>query len=1712
MEQISAQKDAELELSEQNKVISLFEFIRELNKLKQKAILDIKKYPWLCALSELPEDPENITVRYRDRVAEAAEDNAVLLSVHKPRFHKCPQPDAVLLDWLEPGWDDYKKELQVKEYLPKESDDKRAPEETEAEEPERFSDDPARVAAFDTWKPQRDLWVEKQLLIEKTRELFSSLYRLYFELQKDSETQELIVANGMLYDRENSEIRHPVLTRRVKLNYDPDQDTVSIEDTDAPSELFSVVFQMMEDVNLSAINQLSSDLQANDYHPLDRNDTPGFLKVLVHQLSSESLFSDGSIPDNWKKENRLLMALEPHFIFRKRLDGTLKAIELIIENINETGEIPAPIGDIVSGGMIEVPEDTGEQTVEEQLAAVGGESVDILLSKQANKEQLEIARRIEYYNAVLVQGPPGTGKTHTIANLMGHFLAQGKSVLVTSYTSKALRVLKEKVAPGLQSLCVSILDDSNTDMERSVDGITDYMASHSSYEIKREMDALETARKEIIRKLSKVRRDIFTLINQENNCIVLNGENLSPSKAAAFVCEHAEDLSYIPGDVSLYHPLPLTFSELTKLYKSNTAVSEGDEKELNYSIPAPTEILSPREFQQAVEKVNQGTDALHEIERKQGWTVSWTIEDNEILLTGDFGELAFPAPSEEAITGLRDYAKSFGTVAEWKKRAAVDGKNGGGYRQLWETLVSLIQKTNAYADSLVTEQFGKDIWFDTADLDALKNALSEIRGIFQSKGKITKFTLMRRKDLSAALSQATINGHQVQDGKECSIVLNAIELMQLRSQCADYWNHLLAGDGVPAFHDLDRIQPEKIAEKWINSIQCYLDWYSTVYQKLSDCLTDFGIDQDIVFRASELDSDMAATGKILEATESTIPDICDICLAVLSIQEASKKLENTTEILSTGNRNSSITCSELTYAVDSKDISAYSAAYEQLARMYEKYDLLEQRNLLLSSIEEVAPVWAEAIRNRQGMHGEATVPASICDAWKWKQLTGILDGIMKQPFTELQAESVRLSSEYRKITAAYAERRAWYYLLTRTEADLDLRQALQGWKQTVKRIGKGTGKTAPKFKAEARKLMEKCQSAVPGWIMPINRALESLNPKTNRFDIIIIDEASQADVSSLAILYMGRKLIIVGDDKQVSPMAVGVQSDKMESLEQMYLRGKIPNSHLYNAKTSIYDIALTTFQPLMLREHFRCVPEIIGFSNMLSYEYKIKPLRDASNSVLLPAVVSYRVADGHRDDGKKTNTVEAQAIVSLLQACIEQPEYAGKTFGIISLLGDEQVKVLQQLIELKIDSKEIFRRSILCGNSANFQGDERDVVFLSVVDSGNGNGPIHMQNYGVDDAIRKRYNVAASRARDQLWVVHSLDPANDLKPGDLRKTLIDYAVNPKASEIRKAEIEEKSESPFEASVALALSDRGYHLVHQRQVGAYRLDIVAVCGEKTVAIECDGERWHSGEAKIREDMERQTILERLGWRFIRIRGSEYYRDSEGTINRVIEKLRQYGIEPEEAAPVPIESRDTELLNRVKARAQAIIESFGTREIESEIDTIKSALDPEKLVKANPVGQSKSAELPDGAHDAAPMHASSASSGVSNTVQHEHQRTPSAPIPEKPRRSITSGKDFPESRSKEKTQKTRKAKAQLPEQQMLPGMVSENELSATQDVIALLKKQGVKFIDKRSSNGSLWIIGGKELTPIVEECLSFGVKFNFKETGGKLTGHKPSWWAK
>ena len=1505
-------------LTQQEKALSLFSFIRELNKLKQKVIRNWREYPFCRPLSGLPADPEHVRIFYRDRVEEDVPEAAygnVLLSVRKPTLEPCPKPGTVLEEWLIEGWENHHNESQTHACRSRES----AGQSGEPEELEWFDEDPRRVSAYESWKKKREAWARRQRLLEQSLELFNDLYKRYFELERNPETLEMIVANGILMDRDDPDICHPVLTKRVKLCFDPDENIISIEEVEGQSELYSVVLQTVDDINLHAVNQLREELQRSDDHPLDRNETPGFLKSLIHQLSSDSRFSPVGVPEGWKKQNRLLLYLDPCYILRRRLDGTPKAIERIMEHIQATGFVPAPIGDIVSGGMVEVPEEAAEQTVEQQLAAVGGESPDILLSKEANSEQLEIARRIEKYNAVLVQGPPGTGKTHTIANLMGHFLAQGQNVLVTSHTPKALSVLKEKVPRGLRNLCVSVLEDSNVDMERSVDGIAEYMSRTTSHELRREMEALAQERELIMDQLAQVRQRVFRLIHQECSPISWQGEELSPTAAARYVLEHQDTLSYIPGRISRNAPLPLNREELAELYRSNGELTQEDERELALELPDREELLSPVELAELLEGLDNEKRQLEELHRHQSWIVWDNGAEERLTLQNGRRTFDIRQPDREALENLSRICATFEEVQPWMKCAAVDGREDGAYRRRWETLIEQIRSTCAMSERVMESRFGHDIDLGEGSTEQLKEPLEQLQELFEEKKKLSRLTLLFHKDCERVLERISFDGRPLASAGECQVVLEILELEQMRKKCARYWDELLVPQGVVRFAELDRQEPERIAANWIGPMERYLNWYGDAFVPFRDRMKKCQIPEAAVFGITDLDSKLTATDKILSAVSRDIPAICQLALALLEQRDYEKRLAQAKAVLLAGGRVASDLCIAAAEALEDRDTARYAQCCAALERMCEKYELRRRRRELLGRLSVDAPQWAEDIRRRKGIHGEPTLPDTVEEAWKWKQLSQIVADIVDEPYAKLQANGVTYSRRYREVTAAYAEKAAWYHLMRRTEGNVDMRQALLGWKQTIKKIGKGTGKNAPALKAKARELMSRCQEAVPGWIMPMNRALENLDPRRNSFDIIIIDEASQSDVSALAILYMGKKLIIVGDDKQVSPLAVGVEVDKISSLQQMYIQDKIPNAHLYDAKTSIYDIAKTTFQPLMLREHFRCVPQIIGFSNRLSYDDQIKPLREAGSSVLLPAVVSHRVAGGRREEKRKINSAEAREIVALMQGCMAQPEYAGKTFGIISLLGDEQVKCIGQEIEKCIDPREIIDRRILCGNASQFQGDERDVIFLSMVDSSREAGMLHLQGFGVDDAARKRYNVAASRARDQLWVVHSLDAAQDLKPGDIRKTLLDYAADPEARQ--EAQAERKAVHPFEAAIAGELGERGYHLEQQYAVGAYRLDMVAICGGRAVAVECDGERPDSGERQIRADMERQTILERLGWRFIRVRGSEYYRDPKKCMERVVRELETCGIQPETEEPG--QRAGTDLLTRVRTHARQLL---------------------------------------------------------------------------------------------------------------------------------------------------------------------------------------------
>jgi hypothetical protein len=213
----------------------------------------------------------------------------------------------------------------------------------------------------------------------------------------------------------------------------------------------------------------------------------------------------------------------------------------------------------------------------------------------------------------------------------------------------------------------------------------------------------------------------------------------------------------------------------------------------------------------------------------------------------------------------------------------------------------------------------------------------------------------------------------------------------------------------------------------------------------------------------------------------------------------------------------------------------------------------------------------------------------------------------------------------------------------------------------------------------------------------------------------------------------------------------------LENLRKSMLQD-IPNAHLFDHLSSIYDIGRQSFGDAMrLVEHFRCVPEIIAFSNQLSYDGKIRPLREANSTDLKPACVACRVAGHPRR--RHSTTVEARRIIDTIKAMIRHPRYAGKTIGVISLLGEAQALLIQSLLHKESTAHRdravaVFRPASRASSRATSATSSSSRWSTARPTKGRSAPPAT----GAFELIKKRYNVAASRARDQLWVVHSFDP------------------------------------------------------------------------------------------------------------------------------------------------------------------------------------------------------------------------------------------------------------------------------------------------------------------------------------------------------------------
>jgi very-short-patch-repair endonuclease len=407
------------------------------------------------------------------------------------------------------------------------------------------------------------------------------------------------------------------------------------------------------------------------------------------------------------------------------------------------------------------------------------------------------------------------------------------------------------------------------------------------------------------------------------------------------------------------------------------------------------------------------------------------------------------------------------------------------------------------------------------------------------------------------------------------------------------------------------------------------------------------------------------------------------------------------------------------------------------------------------------------------------------------------------------------------------------------------------------------------------------------------------------FDLIVFDEASQITVwDAVGAIARGRQLVVVGDPKQLPPTNFFNKSTDNDDTTT--------DEEQVEDLESILDECLGAgMNRSSLQWHYRSRHEsLIAFSNVTYYESSLVTF---PSPVTSDAAVRYEKVDGVYDrGGSRTNRIEAEAVVDAIERhyldALAASEARLRSIGVVTFNQPQQALIETLLDQRRSRSAELDRaisaasnEPLFIKNLENVQGDERDVICFSTTFGLDAAGRMTM-NFGPlnGEGGHRRLNVAITRAREAVRIFSSLDPAqidtSKVRAAGVRdlKHYLDFAIKgPRALLAQSTPTGREPESPFERAVMQALRERGWDVHPQVGCSGYRIDLAVVDpaapGRYLLGIECDGRTYHSGATARDRDRLRQFVLENLGWKIARVWSTDWWRDPEGEMQKLLASL-------------------------------------------------------------------------------------------------------------------------------------------------------------------------------------------------------------------------------
>ncbi len=1357
------------------------------------------------------------------------------------------------------------------------------------------------------WKP----WAQEMRRWKQVQDIYEDVDFMRRRIEEAEERYELLLTVGLLQWRDSTgaAVKRHLLTAPAEISLDAARGVLTVGPA-ASFERFRVELDMLElqdQPRLDGTN-LEDRLEELDVRAWDKAKVAEILRIIAHKTSAKAQVNVDGTPLE-RVDETLRVYYAPALVLRERRPT---AYEELISRFLKTSEdgvafsTIAPWERFVSEGETLGHPDDGVPDADGILDEAEGR---LYFPLPTNEEQRRIAERLRNRPYVLVKGPPGTGKSHTITNLICHLLATGERVLVTAHAPKALTVLRDLLPGDIRNLCVTAFGSSREDHRLLEDSVRGILSRRNNWNgqgrAQDEIDRLEKELRQLEDESAKVDRQLRQCREAETHSQTLpSGYTGTAAQIARQIEKERETHGWFPELIDDQKRCPLEPEDIVFFAKFHTGLTRERLSELGLEIGAFF-LPDPTQFAAAVEKLNAAEGAANaalEGLPKEQLRALQQVSDEDL----------------EACRNVLDQLEKQATIANRSLGHLLAGEILKdlliGHTARWDRLeqeaVDLVGKIQAARERAGAAKIDVPSDIENAKLLAdVRRRLEHFqKGGWRGWGPFARRVVRETRYID---ERCQVDGGKPRGEQLLDRLVGFLELRELLERFYSVWPTVPnqgPADLSPSAHEVCDLVRDL----------CQLLKFFRACDR--GALNVVPVDE----RETLAERQERATWRRLIEAE----------IALRRVVQAWSSLEEWYRAIGEVVHENCHPCvGDLAEAIEGRDPVQWRIAWERRESLRGDKDRLQRYEELLGQLQVACPKLATLVRSTQGDPAWTDRLRQLRQAWDWAATKAWLRKITDpEHYERLAEERHRLQDRIEKKVEELAALKAWQAFFLRLDDQTE--QSLIAWTKAVARIGKGTGRYAYRHRKTARQYLMACIPKMPAWIMPLHKLWETTDPTPGIFDTVIVDEASQAGIEALALFLLAKRIIVVGDDKQNSPETVGVLEDDIARLARDHLR-QFRFRDEFRPDTSLYDHAERAFgNVISLREHFRCVPEIIRFSNDLCYtDAPLIPLRQPPPRRLPPLKAEFVEQGACEGEGQRIlNGAEAEAIVKRIQECLDDEAYEGKTMGVIVLQGHAQAEQIEKRLAEALEPRVREERKLRCGVPATFQGDQRDVIYLSLVVAPNH----HFRALtGLPD--QRRFNVAMSRARDQVWLFHSVQ-AHDLNRDDLRWRLLNFVCSPAQAsldalyeELDRLEREAKRrsrqpgeqpdpyESWFEVDVALALLRRNYRLRPQVEAAGYRLDLVVEGLVNRLAVECDGEAWH-GPERFEQDMARQRQLERAKWTFVRIRESEFYADRESTVRRIVEACDELGIRPIGEEECEIDEESTASASVGESRSQ------------------------------------------------------------------------------------------------------------------------------------------------------------------------------------------------